>query len=666
MKLDWQNSLKEIGYPIVAVTLDFETFFDVGYTLRTTPIVEYIADEKFEFTGLGLIGTSPQLDKPWTSFSAPDEIEETLAWLRDRYGYELEKCTIVGANLPFDAMVLAMKFGIYPKYTVDIFDLERYFDPKQLISVEEQAKRAGLNPKGDTKQFKGQHWEDMDQMAMQRYCLNDCEIEFELFKQKLSKLPNPRKELTLAHHTLELFTKPRFDFNFALARDIHYGMMKEKDAALIKVGYTAEELSGHISFAQIIRDRLPDDEPLPLKHGKPSKNMIPITGEGMILAVADGDEGRKILLEHKDPAIRDIMEAKIAQTSWPKWMKRIKSMAMQAKAWDGKMPVPIRYCGAHTKRWTGTQKVNLLNLGGVGRAGSGTHTLISQIRNLLMAPEGMTLGIVDAAQIECRLLAWYAGEDKLLEGFADGKDIYSEFATDLFGVPVYKPTGDDSAHEIKRLTIQRGFGKDAILGCGYGMGASTFYDRCFANKALRPMFEDGTYTLAFIEKLISLYRLKYRNIVKFWETLEKSFTYIARYRNETIELSRGLKFYSEGSTVVIELPSGSKLYYPHVKVRGTGRFSNISYEHGKIYGAMIAENIMQSTSRELLIDVIINCELMLYDVVLHTYDEVVCLIAEGDEETAMKNINGFMCKVPPWADGLPLGSEGFVSKYFKK
>ena len=161
--------------------------------------------------------------------------------------------------------------------------------------------------------------------------------------------------------------------------------------------------------------------------------------------------------------------------------------------------------------------------------------------------------------------------------------------------------------------------------------------------------------------------MKYVKITELWTDLEKAFKYITKFKDDCVEVCGGkLKFYAERSTVIIELPSGSKLYYPHARVSGAGKYSNASYEHGKIYGGLLAENIMQSTSRELLIDVIMNCESLLYDVLLHTYDEVVCMIAEGDEKRAMRNINKFMCHVPAWASGLPLGSEGFVTKYFRK
>ena len=73
--------------------------------------------------------------------------------------------------------------------------------------------------------------------------------------------------------------------------------------------------------------------------------------------------------------------------------------------------------------------------------------------------------IADSAQIEARVLAWLSGQDDLLQGFADGEDVYSQFASRLFKCTVRKPDEGDPEPVQKYLTIKRGFGKDAVLGC---------------------------------------------------------------------------------------------------------------------------------------------------------------------------------------------------------
>ncbi|GAH11555.1 unnamed protein product, partial [marine sediment metagenome] len=113
-------------------------------------------------------------------------------------------------------------------------------------------------------------------------------------------------------------------------------------------------------------------------------------------------------------------------------------MTNQALAENGKLRVPLNYYGGHTGRWSGGEGINLQNLGGRGRAGMGTDPLISAMRGLLCAPidgsipiERNIFPIVDSAQIEARLLAWIAGQQDLTEGFRNGEDIYSVFATRL-------------------------------------------------------------------------------------------------------------------------------------------------------------------------------------------------------------------------------------------
>ena len=85
------------------------------------------------------------------------------------------------------------------------------------------------------------------------------------------------------------------------------------------------------------------------------------------MALAQGDEGRKRLLEHPDERVRNLMLARIAVRSWPLHIKRVQNLIAQAHANDGKLAVPLKYYGAHTGRWSGSGGINLQNLGGKGR-----------------------------------------------------------------------------------------------------------------------------------------------------------------------------------------------------------------------------------------------------------------------------------------------------------
>ncbi|KKK72583.1 hypothetical protein LCGC14_2902410, partial [marine sediment metagenome] len=247
-------------------------------------------------------------------------------------------------------------------------------------------------------------------------------------------------------------------------------------------------------------------ETLPSKPGKPGKNMVKLLGKvGVIPALAKTDEGFKQLLNHKDENIRNLMKAKIAIKSWPNWIKRVNSLVAQCKTSGDKLRVPLKFYAAHTGRWGGGEKINIQNLGGRGR-GTALHPLIGQVRNLLIAPDGYKLVIADSAQIEARLLAWLAGQDDLLQDFREGKSPYCSLATELFDEEVWKPTDEEKkTPEGKIMAVRYGFGKDGILGCGYGMGTLKFYTNCRGDDNLRPLFDLGEYDWDFIDDLINLY-----------------------------------------------------------------------------------------------------------------------------------------------------------------
>jgi len=189
----------------------------------------------------------------------------------------------------------------------------------------------------------------------------------------------------------------------------------------------------------------------------------------MIFAGAKTDEGFKQLLNHPSEKVRQLCRARISAKSWPTHTGKVRKMITDADCSDGLLRIFLKYYAGHTGRWGGGGGWNAQNFGGAGR-GAALHPLIAKVRNLLIAPDGYTLPIVDSAQIEARLLAWLAGQDDLVKGFADGEDIYSVFATTLFGEKVWKPTDEEKkTPEGKVANIRRGFGKDAILGCiAYG------------------------------------------------------------------------------------------------------------------------------------------------------------------------------------------------------
>lgn len=419
-------------------------------------------------------------------------------------------------------------------------------------------------------------------------------------------------------------------------------------------------------FPKILESVLPEGEHVPMKLGK----------RGNIPALAKDDVGFQELLVHPDPRVRDLCVARQMAKSWSLHIKRITNMMAQARCCNGLLPVALHYYGAHTGRWSGGEKINLQNLGGRGRAGAGTHPLIQQMRSLLACPDGSVLGIADSAQIEARILAWLANQEDLVNGFAAGDDIYSVFATELFQCIVRKATESDPPAIQKFLKIKRGFGKDAILGCGYGMGANKFFTNCIANSDLRPMFDSGEYDWDFINRLISTYRTTYSKIPEFWTAVEKAFKWVIKYPHEQTQVSRKydengtaagfrLAFLNKKGTVHIVLPSGRHLTYRHCAMKQTTKGSEIRWHWGHLWGGSITENIVQACARDLLAYWILEMDKANLPIVLTSHDEIVCMLQKNDVH-ALDDMLKIMCNGPEWADGLPLDAEGCLTEVYKK
>ena len=84
------------------------------------------------------------------------------------------------------------------------------------------------------------------------------------------------------------------------------------------------------------------------------------------------------------------------------------------------------------------------------------EVLAQCVRTAFIPAEGMKFIVADFSAIECRVLAWLAGEQWVLDVFKVGGDIYCESASRMFHVPVEK-------HGANGELRQKG--KQAVLSC---------------------------------------------------------------------------------------------------------------------------------------------------------------------------------------------------------
>jgi DNA polymerase bacteriophage-type len=353
---------------------------------------------------------------------------------------------------------------------------------------------------------------------------------------------------------------------------------------------------------------------------------------------------------------------------------------------DGRMRDWAHYYGGHTGRWSskGMQLHNLPRIGFEDDAkkigwhaweyvqalvdGAMTDAPLSKsqvgglLRACFVASPGKTLAVLDYSGIEARVNAWAAGDTQAIEVFkafdaGTGPDPYCVMATGIFSRTITK--GDKT---------ERNVGKQAELGCGYGMGGPKFGGTC----------ENAGVVLAEVgvdaQEVVNAWRKLHRPIVQLWKACEKAFAAACEGR----EAWAGPWMYAPigEDSVACVLPSGRPIVYPSAQAKpsrtpwGAKSFS-LSYQGRKgrehLYGGKLVENAVQATARELLADALVRCEADGLDPVLHVHDENVCEVDASAGADALGHMRYVMAETAPeWAKGLPIRLDGFAEGRYRK
>ncbi len=283
--------------------------------------------------------------------------------------------------------------------------------------------------------------------------------------------------------------------------------------------------------------------------------------------------------------------------------------------------------------------------------GSVPETLSELIRTAFIPRKGKKLIVADFSAIEARVLAWYAGEQWVLDTFAANGDIYCATASRMYHVPVEK-------HGINGHLRQKG--KQATLSCGYGGSVGAL----IAMGALESGMKEDE-----LKPLVDSWRSANPNIVRFWWAVDRAAKEAVREHTTTI--THGLRFSCRSGMLFITLPSRRNLAYVRPRM-SQNRFGSESityegvggtkkWERLETYGPKIVENIVQGTARDILFYAMTT--LRCCDMVAHVHDEV---IIEADPRVSLDAICEQMGRTPPWANGLILRADGYECEFYKK
>ena len=356
---------------------------------------------------------------------------------------------------------------------------------------------------------------------------------------------------------------------------------------------------------------------------------------------------------------------------------------------DGRVRGLLQYYGANrTGRWAGRlvqvqnlprtytepldlarQLVKSRNLDGIKVVyGNVNDTLSQLIRTALVAPEGHVLIDADFSAIEARVISWLADQEWRLEVFRTHGKIYEASASQMFGVPLERIKKGNPEYELRQR------GKVAELALGY-QGSVSAMRAMDTGHQLDNLSDDE------VKDIVNRWRDTNPKIRDLWYAFDSAAIEVIQNGGSVsvrgCTLAREYDYKQNRICLSIQLPSGRKLFYVDPAI-GENRWGNPSITYmglndknkwGRIetYGGKLVENCVQAIARDCLAQAIEHLEEAGFPVVFHVHDEVVIDIAPyADHDTMLKTVVKIMAQPIPWAQGLPLGAEGWVGTFFKK
>ena len=709
---------------MIRTIIDFESAYgkhpETGenITLSKMTTEEYIRHNKFKVHGLGV-----KINDERSFYVYGQDLVhflQTHPWKRSY---------AIAHHSHFDGAILSWRAGIRPLFWGCTLSMARALYPHEPSSLSNVARLLQIGEKGhELVNFAGKWTLDAaEQAVLGSYCKNDVDLTADAFNAM--KKHFPVSELRLIDLTIRLFTEPVLNVERGVLIDEYKRERRSKRALLKACNTDKTVLASGDKFAALLLtlgvgppkklspSKVKDGRVNPEEAGEPPQGILPsftppkgATADERLLLKAEknaypwayafgkSDEGFKMLLDHPDPQVQAVVEARLGVKST---LKETRSKRFFKIGTRGKFPVYHNYYGARTGRDSGGDKQNTTNLNRVNPKDPTSGAL----RKSLCAPPGYVLVVRDLGQIEARKIAYVAGQEDLLNLFRSGGDPYNRQATEIYGYSVDRKLAD--------MWLEGLVGKASVLGNGYGMGWGKFqeslrvgfmgmpsllFDRAAAEKlgadidvfSMSRSYKKGYGTLrdealavkplnvseeahlwhcAAVKQIVDKYRASNKAIVSLWGEAGAALSAIVQGEERPVGKRGLVSTCKEGFL----LPNGMKIRYHKLRSNESGEFRYLSNARKKewsyLYGGKAVENIIQALARIVLTDQMLNIDGWLklqrkydsrryYQVVTSTYDEVVCCVPEYRAEDCMEMMKTEMATAPEWCYDLPLKSSG--------
>ena len=624
------------------ITLDFETYWAQNYTLRKLTTEEYIKSDMFQIIGVGI--KVDNHDTEWHT-GTENQLKQQLA------KYDWANAMLVCHNTMFDGAILKWVLDIEPNLYIDTLSMARAYHGIDVGgSLASLAIKYNLGVKGteviDAKDKRLEEFSVKDLAQYGEYCKNDVELTYSLFKILIADFPHT--ELSLIDMTLRMFTHPMLKVDDGILVERLEEVQREKQEMLSalqnRLECESEEdvrkiLASSIKFGKLLEDF---GAVVPMKENAKGK---------LIPALAKNDLGFIELSENEDPFIQQLCAVRLGTKSTIE-ESRLERFIGIGKRNKGSLPIPLKYYGAHTGRWSGQDSINAQNL-------PSRDKKKKALKNSIIADDGYVVINCDSSQIEARVLAWLAGQDDVTEQFANNEDVYSVFASKIYDRTISK------ANPTERFV-----GKTCVLGLGYGTGSAKLQHTLKTQPPGADLDDDKC------KDIVKLYRSVNNKITDLWKEGDDVIKDLANWKQFNFvtnkDESKDPYYYGEHKCLLvtkegIQLPNGLYIRYPqlHLNTEEAKSFYTYKSRAGmkSLWGGALVENVVQALARIIVGEqmIIINER---YRVGLTVHDAAVCVVKESELEEALEFIIGVMSVPPAWAKGLPIACEAGYGKSY--
>jgi DNA polymerase len=317
------------------VFIDFETYYDQQYSLSKITTEAYIRSPQFEVIGVSIkVGAEPT---QW--FTGTDEEIKGLLLSLD-----LHECMMVAHNTLFDGAILSWHYGIQPKAYGDTMGMARaWLGTERSASLRAVAEHYGIGEKGyEVENAKGKRRRDFTDEEMDRYgayCIKDVDLTAGVF-HAMRREGFPTAELKVIDMTLRMFAEPILALDTCSLATHRDNIARQKQELLDNAGIKdKKDLMSNNKFAELLRDR----------GIEPPMKISPTTGKETY-AFAKSDQEFLALQDHEDPEIATLVATRLGVKSTLEETRTERFLSIASR---GLFPVPLRYYGAHTGRWSG-------------------------------------------------------------------------------------------------------------------------------------------------------------------------------------------------------------------------------------------------------------------------------------------------------------------------